>query len=171
MPDAHVDIDSLIGAWRGAFQAAQSALLAASRDHDMGGAALQTRSRRLSDERADLVGVLGSFAHDRYARPRLVRLLGSPVETRKLLGLPAAVEACVFNVDGILVASAALHAEVWREMLNRFVARRIEQTGVPLAAFSRRIDYPELMYGRSPRGRGARLSPEPGDQPARGQRR
>ncbi len=149
MPDTRIDIDSLIGGWRRAFQAANAALVAAGRDHDMDGAALQARSRRLSDERTELVGVLGSFAHDRYARPRLVRLLGSPVETRKLLGLPPAVEACVFNVDGILIASAALHAEVFREMFNTFVARRIEQTGVSYAAFSRRIDYPKLVHGRS----------------------
>ena len=92
---------------------------------------------------------LGSLAHDRYARPRLVRLLASPVETKKLLGLPADVQACVFNVDGVLVASAELHAEVWKELFNRFIASRIERSGVPFATFSRRVDYPTLVHGRS----------------------
>ena len=149
MPEARVDLDSLIGAWRGAFQAAQAALLAAGRNHDLAGADLQLRSRLLSDERVSLVGVLGDFAHDRYARPRLVRLLGSPVESRKLLGLPPAVEACVFNVDGVLVASTALHLDAWRDLFNQFIAREIERTGVTHAAFSRRSDYPQLVYGRS----------------------
>jgi len=149
MPDTQVDIDSLIGGWRGALQAAQAALLSAGRDHDLSGADLQARSRRLTDERAALVGVLGEFAHDRYARPRLVRLLGSAVESRKLLGVPAAVEGCIFNVDGVLVASTALHLDAWRELFNQFVAREIERTGVAHAAFSRRSDYPGLIYGRS----------------------
>jgi len=149
VPDDRIDLDSLIGAWRGALQAAHAALRSAGLDHDISGSDLGLRTRRLSDERTEMVAVLGAFANDRYARPRLVRLLGSPVETRKLLGLPAGIEACVFNVDGILVASAALHAEAWREMFNQFVSRRIERTGLPYAAFSRRIDYPRLIHGRS----------------------
>ena len=149
MPDVRVDIDVLIGAWRRALQAAQAALHSAGADHDMTGAELQLRSRRLSDERADLVGVLGAFAHDGYARPRLVRLLGSPVESRKLLDLPPGVESCIFNGDGILVASTALQLDAWRELFNQFIARQIERTGVTHAAFSRRSDYPELVYGRS----------------------
>ncbi len=149
MSDDRIDLDSLIGAWRESFVAAQAALHAAARNHDMGGPELRLRSLRLSDERATTVHALGALAHDRYARPRLVRLLASPVETKKLLGLPADVEACVFNVDGVLVASAELHAEVWKQMLNRFIARRIERSGVPFATFSRRIDYPTLVHGRS----------------------
>jgi len=149
MSNERIDLDSLIGAWREAFMAGQAALHAADRDHDMSGTELRRRSLRLSDERAATVRALGALADDHYARPRLVRLLASPVETKKLLGLPADVQACVFNVDGVLVASAALHAEVWKEMFNRFIARRIERSGVPFATFSRRIDYPTLVHGRS----------------------
>lgn len=149
MSDERIDLDSLIGAWREAFMAGQAALHAADRDHDMSGPELRRRSLRLSDERAETVRALGALAGDRYARPRLVRLLASPVETKKLLGLPADVQACVFNVDGVLVASAALHAEVWKEMFNQFIGKRIEPTGIPYATFSRRVDYPTLVHGRS----------------------
>ncbi len=144
-----VDLDSLIGAWHSAFQAAQEALRSASADHDMDGAEIQMRSRHLSDERAEVVRVLGAFVHDRYARPRLVRLLGSTVETKKLLGLPAKIEACVFNVDGILVASAEFHADAWKETFDQLIARRIERSGIPYVYFSRRIDYPTLIHGLS----------------------
>jgi beta-phosphoglucomutase-like phosphatase (HAD superfamily) len=149
MSNERIDLDSLIGAWREAFMAGQAALYAADRDHDMSGTELRRRSLRLSDERAATVRALGALAGDHYARPRLVRLLASPVETKKLLGLPADVQACVFNVDGVLVASATFHAEVWKEMFNRFIASRIERDGVPFATFSRRIDYPTLVHGRS----------------------
>ncbi len=149
VPDDRVNLDSLIGAWRSTLQAAQAALRSAGSNNDMRGEELALRSRRLSDERAETVRVLGAFAHDRYARPRLVRLLGSSVEAKKLLGLPADVEACVFNVDGILFASAATHADAWQETFDQFIAKRIELTGTSFASFSRWEDYPRLVHGRS----------------------
>jgi HAD superfamily hydrolase (TIGR01509 family) len=149
VPVDRVDLDSLIGAWHSAFRAAQEALRTASLDHDMDGAELGLRSRRLSDERADVVRALGSFVHDRYARPRLVRLLGSTVEVRTLLGLPAHVDACVFSVEGVLVASAEIQAEAWKETFDPLISSRVERDGLPYVSFSRRIDYPTLIQGRS----------------------
>jgi HAD superfamily hydrolase (TIGR01509 family) len=58
----------------------------------------------------------------------------------------------VFNVDGVLVASAAIHADAWKETLDDFVARRIERTGGSFAPFSRRVDYPTLIHGKSRAG-------------------
>jgi beta-phosphoglucomutase-like phosphatase (HAD superfamily) len=79
----------------------------------------------------------------------LVRLVASSWEAKRLLGLPADTVACVFNVDGILVPSAAIHAEAWKMTFDEFNARRLERTGVPLAAFSVDVDYPRLIHGRS----------------------
>ena len=90
---------------------AAGALGSASRNHDLAGSELLQRSRRLSDERAATVRVLGALALDRHSKPGLVRLVASPREARLLLGLSADVSACVFNVDGVLVASAAIHAD------------------------------------------------------------
>lgn len=150
MQDGHVDFDALIGAWRGAFESAQTALGAASRDHDLGGADLQKWSRRLAEERTATVQALAGLAGDLHAgRPGLVRLLASPREAKQLLGLPSHVDACIFNVDGVLVASAAIHAEVWKHVLDQFVFRWIDRTGGSTAAFSRRFDYPNLVHGRS----------------------
>ncbi len=149
MGDDRVDLDFLIGAWRGAFEAAQAALGAGRRNHDLSGVELQLRSRRLSDERTETVRVLGALASDRHTRPMLVRLVASPMEAKRLLGLPPDVTACVFNVDGVLVASAAVHADAWKETFDEFIARRIERTRGSFASFSRRVDYPKLIHGRS----------------------
>lgn len=103
-----------------------------------------------------------------------MRLVASPWETKRLLGLPPDVAACVFNVDGVLVASAAIHTDAWKETFDEFVSRRVERTGGSFAPFSRRADYPKLIHGKSREdavraflaSRGIRL-PEghPGDAP------
>ena len=144
-----VDLDGLIGAWRSAFQAAERALRAAGRDHDLSPHDLGVLSRRLSDERVTTAQLLGSFGDERHAQAFLARLVASAVETKRLLGLPAEVVACVFNVDGVLVASAAIHADAWKETFDEFIARRIERTGGSFTPFSRRVDYPRLIHGKS----------------------
>ena len=150
MEGSHVDLDLLISAWRGAFESAQAALTAASRDHDLPGTELQQRSRRLADERTATVAVLGGLAREFHTRrPGLVRLVASPREAKQLLGLPADVAGCVFNVDGVLVASAEIHAEAWKRVFDDFIFHWIDRTGVTFASFSRRIDYPRLIHGRS----------------------
>ncbi|HEX2303079.1 MAG TPA: HAD-IA family hydrolase [Gaiella sp.] len=147
MLDEPLDLDSLIGAWRLAFEAARKAFVAAR--HDLPATELQVWNQRLLDERAALVTLLGAFARERHAKHLLVRLVASPWETRRLLGLPADAVACVFNVDGVLVPSAAIHAEAWRVTFDEFLARRIEPTGIPFASFSVTVDYPRLVHGRT----------------------
>jgi HAD superfamily hydrolase (TIGR01509 family) len=150
MQGEHVDLDGLIGSWRGAFESAQAALGAAASDHSLTGGELQQRSRRLGDERVATVELLGHLAHEYHTtRPGLVRLLASPREAKQLLGLPSDVAGCVFNVDGVLVASAAIHAEAWKRAFDDFIFRWIDRTGATTPTFSRRIDYPALIHGRS----------------------
>lgn len=144
-----VDLDALIGAWRGAFEVAESALHAASRDGDLSGNELRARYLRLANERAATLHVLEGFAHDRHTRPLLVRLVASSREAKALLGLPSDAEACVFNVDGVLVASATIHADAWKETFDRFISSRVERTGGMFAPFSRRFDYPRYIHGKS----------------------
>ena len=79
----------------------------------------------------------------------LVRLVSSPWESKRLLGLPADAVACVFNVDGVLVASAAIHAEAWREIFDEFMAKHIQQSGAPFASFSIAVDYPRHIHGKA----------------------
>lgn len=105
--------------------------------------------RRLADERAATTRSLESFAQERQMKRFLVRLVASSREAKGMLGVPADAIACVFNVDGILVPSATIHAEAWKTTLDEFNGRRIERTGIALAAFSVDVDYPRLIHGRS----------------------
>ena len=145
--DDRVDLDALIGAWRGAFEAASAALRAGS--YDLSAAEFRSRSQHLADERSSTVRLLDALAHNRNAKHSLVRLVASPWEAKRLLGLPADAVACVFNVDGVLVGSAAVHAEAWRETFDDFLARRIEQSEVAHASFSLSADYPVHVHGRT----------------------
>jgi beta-phosphoglucomutase-like phosphatase (HAD superfamily) len=142
-----LDFDALIGSWRRAFEAARLALQAAR--HEIPPAELGARARRLADERVVTARLLESFAQERQTKRFLVRLVTSSREAKRLLGLPADAVACVFNVDGVLVPSASIHAEAWKTTFDEFTARRIERTGVPLASFSVDVDYPRLIHGRS----------------------
>jgi len=141
------DFDALIGSWRRAFEAARRALDAARRE--LPPAEVGARARQLTDERVATAQLLESFAQERQMKRFLVRLVASSWEAKRLLGLPADAVACVFNVDGILVPSAAIHAEAWKTTFDEFIARRLERTGVPLAAFSVDADYPRLIHGRT----------------------
>jgi beta-phosphoglucomutase family hydrolase len=82
-------------------------------------------------------------------------LLVSRGNLKRLLGLPSVVTACVFNLDGVLIGSAALHAAAWAETFDEFILARIERTGGMFAPFNPRIDYEEHMHGR-PRLEGVR---------------
>ena len=99
--------------------------------------------------------LLDRVARDRLSKPSLVRLVASPWEVRRLLALPSDVAACVFNVDGVLVGSAAIHAEAWRQTFDEFEYRWIERTGGAFAPFTVTVDYPRFIHGK-PRADGIR---------------
>jgi beta-phosphoglucomutase-like phosphatase (HAD superfamily) len=142
-----LDFEGLIGDWRRAFEAARGALEAAR--YDLPAAETATRSHRLADERVATARLLDSFARERQMKNFLVRLVATSWESKRLLGLPPDAVACVFNVDGVLVPSASIHAEAWKATFDEFIAEQIERTGVPFPSFSRAADYPTLIHGRS----------------------
>ena len=123
-------LDELSAHWRLALFAAQDVLSAAR----AAGMSIGLRS----DE-------LGSFEHrlaDERVKPRSSSKQSqtegrdstpsSPHESRataQTLGLPVGVRACLFDLDGVLTASAEIHAAAWRDSFNDFLARRLELTG------------------------------------------
>jgi beta-phosphoglucomutase-like phosphatase (HAD superfamily) len=141
-----VDLEALIGGWRASFEAARIALHAAGTDLPPGD--VRSRSQRLVAEQPETVRLLEALARDRSARSSLVRLIVSPWEVRRLLGLPSDIAACVFNVDGVLVGSAAIHAEAWKQTFDELSYRRVEQTGIAIALFSVEVDYPAYIHGK-----------------------
>jgi beta-phosphoglucomutase family hydrolase len=59
-----------------------------------------------------------------------------------VLGLPQPIEACLFDLDGVLTPTAKVHAAAWKEMFDEFLRGRGER---PFDAVS---DYDEYVDGR-----------------------
>src|SRR4051795_10857519 len=49
-----------------------------------------------------------------------------------MLGLPDRIEACLFDLDGVLTQTAKVHAAAWKQMFDEFLACRAEETGEPV---------------------------------------
>jgi beta-phosphoglucomutase family hydrolase len=64
------------------------------------------------------------------------------------LGLPDAVRACLFDLDGVITATAVVHARAWKEMFDAFLRERSEQTGEPFVPFDPRADYDRYVDGK-----------------------
>ncbi len=141
------DLASLVGGWRRALASAQAALQAAARDLPPG--ELRLRSTRLAEERNATVRLLEALAGVRGEERLLVRLVGSTWDARRLLGLPAEIAACVFSVDGVLVPSAATHAEAWQETFDALLSSTFDRAGSSFVPFSVHADYELHVHGRT----------------------
>jgi beta-phosphoglucomutase family hydrolase len=66
------------------------------------------------------------------------------------LGLPAAIAACLFDLDGVLTRTATVHAQAWKQTFDEFLEGREGQ-----APFDPVRDYDEYVDGK-PRVDGVR---------------
>jgi beta-phosphoglucomutase family hydrolase len=64
-----------------------------------------------------------------------------------MLGLPDAVRACLFDMDGVITKTATLHAAAWKEMFDEFLRRRADQTHTEFVPFSD-ADYDRYVDGK-----------------------
>jgi len=71
------------------------------------------------------------------------------------LGLPEAVRACLFDLDGVLTETATLHAEAWKEMFDSFLEKRAAREAQRFVPFDVVADYDEYVDGK-PRYDGVR---------------
>jgi len=71
------------------------------------------------------------------------------------LGLPAGVRACLFDLDGVLTKTAAVHNAAWAETFDTFLREHSEQTGEPFRPFDPGDDYNTYVDGK-PRADGVR---------------
>ncbi len=65
------------------------------------------------------------------------------------VGLPAAIRACLFDLDGVLTDTAKLHAAAWKEMFEGYLKARAEETGAAFVAFDEVADYDTYVDGKS----------------------
>ncbi|WP_018636237.1 HAD family hydrolase [Parafrankia elaeagni] len=72
-----------------------------------------------------------------------------------MLGLPDHIRACLFDLDGVLTRTAAVHAAAWKEMFDDFLENWASRSGDPFVPFDIDTDYPEQVDGR-PRVDGVR---------------
>lgn len=72
-----------------------------------------------------------------------------------MLGLPAHVTACLFDLDGVLTQTAKVHNAAWTETFNAFLRARAAATGEPFRPFDPGPDYNRYVDGK-PRADGVR---------------
>ena len=140
------DVEELCAEWRVALDSAQRALDAAGavlRPGDLAG-----RATRLRGERAATAGALEALARERHVDAWVSDLQVPAWHVPRLLSLSPAIAACVFNLDGVLIGSATLHAAAWADTFNPFLAVRAERTGGGFAGFDPVRDYYRYVHGR-----------------------
>ncbi|MEU8223250.1 beta-phosphoglucomutase family hydrolase [Kribbella sp. NPDC048915] len=72
-----------------------------------------------------------------------------------MLGLRAGIRACLFDLDGVLTDTAAVHAAAWKEMFDEFLRDYAAQHGIPFVPFDARAEYDAYVDGK-PRPDGVR---------------
>jgi beta-phosphoglucomutase family hydrolase len=65
------------------------------------------------------------------------------------VGLPVAVRACLFDLDGVLTDTAKLHAAAWKEVFDGYLRARAGETGATFVAFDEAADYDTYVDGKS----------------------
>jgi len=146
------DVYALAAGWCSALDAAQGSIRAAGLY--LGSDELRLHDRRIEHDRAAAVSLLGKLARESGRGSHLVAWLEAKRHDRAALGLPQTIEACVFDLDGVLTTSATLHVEAWADTLDTFLLSRARgrRRFVP---FDRRREYGEYFAGR-PRDEGLR---------------
>jgi beta-phosphoglucomutase family hydrolase len=66
---------------------------------------------------------------------------------RRPATLPAAIRACLFDLDGVLTKTAKLHAQAWKQMFDDYLRDRARSHGEPYAPFDIDHDYKEYVDG------------------------
>jgi HAD superfamily hydrolase (TIGR01509 family) len=167
-PEQPLDLDRLASCWQRALDAEDRALRAAGGELPP---ALLARGRRaLALERIETSDLLGQVARASGVReaPWL-----SPVQvTPALLGLPVTARACLFDVEGVLTDSPALHAWAWGTVFDDLLLGLANGTRWEFVPFDPDADYREYIEGRSRtegavaflESRGVRLQPHAVDE-------
>jgi beta-phosphoglucomutase family hydrolase len=71
------------------------------------------------------------------------------------LGLPDGIRGCLFDLDGVLTKTAAVHDAAWKEMFDGYLRERAKKSGEPFKEFDSGHDYSEYVDGK-PREDGTR---------------
>jgi beta-phosphoglucomutase family hydrolase len=64
------------------------------------------------------------------------------------LGLPARIQACLFDLDGVLTDTASVHRKAWKEMFDGYLRDRADRTGDRFVPFDVDKDYETFVDGK-----------------------
>ncbi|HLS49603.1 MAG TPA: beta-phosphoglucomutase family hydrolase [Actinomycetaceae bacterium] len=65
-----------------------------------------------------------------------------------VLRLPAGITACLFDLDGVLTQTAAIHATAWQETFDAYLSARAREGGGPFIPFDPVEDYARYVDGK-----------------------
>jgi beta-phosphoglucomutase family hydrolase len=71
-----------------------------------------------------------------------------PAAASTRIRLPAAIRACLFDLDGVLTDTATVHAAAWKEMFDEYLRRRAERDRAPFVPFDADRDYHAYVDGK-----------------------
>ena len=138
------DLDEIALEWERTLDADDRALNAAGARPI--GLDVAARHRDLVQERLQTAGLLAGIAELEGVHPA-PWLSPFPV-SRKMLGLPAHVDACLFDLDGVLTNSGVLHAQAWADTFDELLLRFAERRGWSVVPVDRTGDYRSYVDGR-----------------------
>jgi beta-phosphoglucomutase family hydrolase len=72
-----------------------------------------------------------------------------------VIGLPPEIEACLFDLDGVLTQTAKVHAAAWKTTFDEYLRKRAQERGEEFREFDAVGDYDEYVDGK-PRYEGVR---------------
>jgi HAD superfamily hydrolase (TIGR01509 family) len=139
-------VDALVASAWLALDAEQRALSRAG--GLLGTADVARRSERVAAERRRFADTLGGIARARHERSSLLGWFAAGTLSRGMLGLPDGADACVFDLDGVLTASARVHAEAWAEALDPLLLDHSGHEPRGFVPFDARGEYEEFLAGR-----------------------
>lgn len=139
------ELDTIALRWQKALDAGSRALEANAAV--LPPAELTERRGALARDRREIAESLSSLAAALGIRPR-TWLPAWPVSPR-MLGLDSATRACIFDLDGVLTDSDALHAAAWAETLDPLLSSLAHTTPWSLAPFDATSDYILYFDGRT----------------------
>ena len=139
------DLEPLAAQWQRALDAADRALVAAA--DTLPAPYLRSHRSELAEERRQTAKLLITVARAKGIH-RVPWLSPVPMSNR-LLGLDGAVEACLFDLDGVLTDSGLLHAAAWGTVIDDLLLRLSGQLGWRFVPFNRDADYLTYFDGRS----------------------
>lgn len=138
------DLNATASHWQSALDAAARALEADRAVLPV--AEVSREAHRLAEERRETAALLRTVAALHHLSPP-PWLSPAPVSPHRL-GLPGHVAVCLFDLDGVLTDSDALHASAWAQALEPVLLSLAHDDRTPYTPFDRNADYHAYFDGR-----------------------